>query len=161
MLIDQVLKELSDMIRVLLVDDHESFVSRMKKLFEKHSEIIVVGAASNGKEAVRLARKLLPDIVLMDISMPEMNGIDATRQLKKSISRTKVLCLTVHSEKHFVSAMLRAGAAGYILKDCPFDELKRAISTVQSGQRYVSPQVAQYVNSNLLQTSSNNHEPGR
>jgi DNA-binding NarL/FixJ family response regulator len=81
----------------------------------------------------------------MDISMPELNGIDATREIMKTMPRTRVLCLTVHTEHHFVSAMFRAGAIAYILKDCPFEELARAISLVHAGKQYVCQQMAHYI----------------
>jgi two-component system response regulator NreC len=128
-------------IRVLLADDHIIFVERMQRLFAEESNINVVGAAANGKDAVKLALELQPDIVLMDISMPEMNGIDATKEIKTRVPNTKVLCLTVHSERHFVLSMFRAGAIGYVLKDCPFKELIRAVSVVHSGKKYISPQI--------------------
>ncbi len=131
-------------IRVLLVDDHKIFVKQMQHLFDKEPNIKVIGTAANGKDAIKLTRKLLPDIVVMDISMPKLNGIDATKEIKKGMPHMKVLCLTVHSEKHFVSAMLRAGAAGYVLKDCPFEELTRAISAVYAGKTYISKQIAKY-----------------
>ena len=99
----------------------------------------------HGKDAVRLTQELEPDIVVMDISMPKLNGIDATKEIGKRRPDTKVLCLTVHTERRFLSAMFRAGASGYILKDCSFDELTSAISLVHSGKKYVCHQMAHYV----------------
>lgn len=133
-------------IRILLADDHKIYVKRLQRQLDKEPNMRVVGAAANGKDAVMLAQELLPDIVLMDISMPVMNGVEATKEIKKRVPHTKVLCLTVHSEKHFVSAMFKAGATGCILKDCPFEEFARAISIVHSGKRYISPQIAHLVN---------------
>lgn len=131
-------------IRTLLADDHKIFLEQTSLLLNKEPNIEVVGTAVNGKEAMKLALELQPDIVVMDISMPEMNGIDATKEIKKRMPHTKVLCLTVHSEQHFVRAMFRAGAIGYVLKDCPFEELARAISAVYSSKTYVSRQITHY-----------------
>lgn len=132
-------------VSVLLVDDNNGFLKRMHSLLGNRRNITVVGTASNGKDAVKLALKLQPDTVVMDISMPELNGIEATKAIKKKMPHTKVLCLTVHSERHFVLAMFRAGAIGYVLKDSPFEELARAISVVHSGKKYVSPQIAHHI----------------
>ncbi len=132
-------------IRILLVDDHKIFLERMQRLLDGQPNLRVVGAATHGKDAVRLTQELEPDIVVMDISMPKLNGIDATKEIGKRRSDTKVLCLTVHTERHFMSAMFQAGALGYILKDCPFDELTSAISSVHSGKKYVCHQMAHYI----------------
>jgi DNA-binding NarL/FixJ family response regulator len=132
-------------IKTLLVDDHKTFLEQTIRLLDKECNIEVVGSAVNGKEAMELALELKPDIVVMDISMPEMNGIDVTKELRKRMPAIKVLCLTVHAERHFVTAMLKAGAIGYVLKDCPSEELTRAISIVHSGKKYVCRQVAHYV----------------
>ena len=132
-------------IKTLLVDDHKIFLEQTIRLLDKECNIEVVGSAVNGKEAMERVLELKPDIVVMDISMPEMNGIDVTKELRKRMPAIKVLCLTVHAERHFVTAMLKAGAIGYVLKDCPFEELTRAISIVHSGKKYVCRQVAHYV----------------
>ncbi|MBA7652928.1 Transcriptional regulatory protein LnrK [subsurface metagenome] len=149
-------------VSVLLVDDNNVFLKQTHSLLGNRPNITVVGTASNGKDAVELAVRLQPDIVVMDISMPGLNGIDATQEINKRMPHTKVLCLTVHSERHFVLAMFRAGAIGYVLKDCPFEELARAISIVHSGKIYASPQIAHYINDKSApQASSNNEESGR
>ena len=146
-------------ISILLADDHKVFRERIRRLLDKEPVIKVLGTAANGKDAVKLAYKLQPDVVVMDISMPGMNGIDATKEIKKRIPRTKVLCLTVHSERYFVSAMFRAGALGYVLKDCPFEELTRAIAVVQSGKMYASNQIRSYIDDKITpQASINNRE---
>ena len=149
-------------ISILLADDHKVFRERMRRLLDREPRMKVLDTAANGKDAVRLAQELHPDVVIMDISMPEMNGVDATKEIKKIMPHTKVLCLTVHSERYFVSAMFRAGAIGYVLKDCPFEELARAIAVVHSGKAYASRQVAHYINDKIVpQTLANNEEPDK
>ncbi len=132
-------------IRILLADDHKIFREGMRSLLEKEPNMVVIGEAGNGKETVKLAQELLPDVVIMDITMPDLNGIDATRQLKKKTPHTQVLCLSQHSERNFVLAMFEVGAAGYLLKDSAFDELARAIYAVYSNKIYISPQIAHYI----------------
>jgi DNA-binding NarL/FixJ family response regulator len=132
-------------IRILLADDHKIFREGMRGLLEKEADMLVIGEASNGKDTVRLAQELHPDVVVMDITMPDLNGIDATSQVKKKAPHTKVLCLSMHSERNFVLAMFKAGAAGYLLKNCAFDELTRAIYAVFSNKMYVSPQITHHV----------------
>jgi DNA-binding NarL/FixJ family response regulator len=102
----------------------------------------VVGQAENGRATIELARKLNPDIVIMDISMPDLNGMDATRRILEENSSIKVVALSMHSDERFVSEMLKAGASGYLLKDCALDELDRAIRTVLANQTYISPTIA-------------------
>jgi len=140
-------------IRILLADDHVIFREGMRGLLEKEATMAVIGEASNGKDTVRLAQELHPDVVVMDITMPDLNGIDATRQVKKKAPQTKVLCLSMHSERNFVLAMFKAGAAGYLLKNCAFDELTRAIYAVFSNKMYVSPQITHHVIDDSLSRS--------
>jgi len=132
-------------IRILLADDHKIFREGMRSLLEKEPNMVVVGEAGNGKDTVRLVQELLPDVVIIDITMPDLNGIDATQQLKKKAPNTKVLCLSQHSERNFVLAMFEVGASGYLLKDSAFDELTRAIYAVYSKKIYISPQIAHYI----------------
>lgn len=140
-------------IKLLMVDDHQAYLKRISHLLNKESDIEVVGTAANGKEAVRLAREVQPDIVVMDISMPVMSGIDAAKRIKKRMPRTRILCLTVHAEKHFVLAMFRAGALGYVLKESPFEELIEAVHDVHAGKRYLSSQIACF-EQEIVQTQS-------
>jgi len=140
-------------IKLLMVDDHQVYLKRISHLLNKESDIEVVGTAANGKEAVRLAREVQPDIVVMDISMPVMSGIDAAKRIKKRMPRTRILCLTVHAEKHFVLAMFRAGALGYVLKESPFEELIEAVHDVHAGKRYLSSQIACF-EQEIVQTQS-------
>ncbi|GAH47119.1 unnamed protein product, partial [marine sediment metagenome] len=117
-------------IRVLLADDHQLFRQGMRSLLANDAGIEVIGEAENGRSAVELARQLAPDVIVMDISMPDLNGIEATRQIAARAPRTRVLALSMHSDRRFVTGILAAGAAGYLLKDSAFEELCRAIHAV-------------------------------
>ncbi|HAR94521.1 MAG TPA: DNA-binding response regulator [Deltaproteobacteria bacterium] len=127
--------------RVLLADDHRIIREGLRSLLQKQSDMEVAEEAEDGITAVRLAEKLHPDIVIMDIGMPDLNGIEATRQIISRAKGIKVIALSMHSDKRFVLEMLKAGASGYLLKDCAFEELINAIRTVRSGQIYLSNRV--------------------
>jgi DNA-binding NarL/FixJ family response regulator len=129
-------------IRVLLADDHKIVRDGLRNLLEKHADIAVLGEAEDGREALQLARKLSPDVVVMDIAMPELNGIEATRQILSEYPGIKIVALSMHSDKRFVSEMLKAGASAYLLKDCAFEELITAIRTIMTGKIYLSPGIA-------------------
>jgi DNA-binding NarL/FixJ family response regulator len=126
-------------IKVLLADDHKIVRDGLRSLLEKEDELRVVGEASNGQIAVELCRELSPDIVVMDIGMPVMNGIEATERIIADHPASKVVGLSMHSDRRFVSSMLEAGASGYLLKDCAFDQLIDAIHAVLDGQIYLGP----------------------
>lgn len=132
-------------IRVLLADDHKIVREGFRKLLDQEVGIEVIGEADTGRRTVELAQELAPDVIVMDITMPDLNGIDATHQIRKKVPNVRVLCLSMHSDKRFVLAVLRAGASGYLLKDCPFEELARAIHTVARNEVYLSTQIAHYV----------------
>jgi len=129
-------------IRVLLIDDHEIFSEGLRALLEKDGDVQVVGTGVDGQEAIDLTREKQPDVVVLDLSMPRMNGVEACKRITAEQPKVKVLCLSMHADRRFVSAALDAGAAGYLLKDCALDELSRAVHTVVSGRVYVSPSVA-------------------
>jgi DNA-binding NarL/FixJ family response regulator len=129
-------------IRVLLADDHTILREGLRGLLEMEPDIAVVGDVGDGRAAVQAARKLMPDVVVMDVGMPGLNGVDATRQLLTSPCKSKILCLSVHQEKSIVAAMLRAGASGYLLKTSAAKELVNAVRTVASGTTYLSPPIA-------------------
>ena len=129
-------------IRILLADDHKIVRDGLRSLLEKDFELQVVGEAHNGQVAVLLTHELMPDVVVMDIGMPVMNGIEATEQIIKNQPNAKVIGLSMHSDRRFVSNMLGAGASGYLLKDCAFDELVNAIRAVFSGQVYMGLGIA-------------------
>jgi len=129
-------------IKVLLADDHKIVRDGLRTLLEKNPDIVVAGEAEDGREALQMAKKLLPDVVVMDIAMPDLNGIEATRQILADRSDVRVVALSMHSDKRFVSEMLKAGASAYLLKDCAFEELITAIRTVMKGKIYLSPGIA-------------------
>ncbi len=131
-------------IKVLLADDHKIFRDGLRTLIEKEG-MEVVGEAENGRKAIKLAEKLLPNVIVMDVSMPDMNGIEATRKIKAGMPDVKVIALSMHSDRRFVLGMLEAGASGYLLKDCAFGELATAINQVSTGNTYLSPQIADVV----------------
>ena len=137
-------------IRIVLADDHTIVRYGLSRAFEQETDIDVVGLAQNGLSAVRLVKELSPDAVVMDISMPDLNGIEATHQVLKILPRVKVVALSMHSSDKYVREMFRAGASAYLLKDCPFEELVEAIRTVIDGKTYVSPSISGLVINNYL-----------
>ncbi len=132
-------------MKILLVDDHKIIRDGLRAILEKRPSMMVVGEASDGHEAVALTRKLRPHVVLMDIAMPGLNGVDATRRIVTEMPRAKVVALSMNSDRRYVLAMLAAGASGYLLKNAASEELTRAIEAVVAGGKYVSPLVADKV----------------
>jgi DNA-binding NarL/FixJ family response regulator len=128
-------------IKILLADDHEIVRQGLRLLIEKQSDMEVVAEAKEGRTAVRLVRKLLPDVVVMDVSMPDLNGMEAARQITREFDDVKVVALSMHWDSLFVTEMLQSGASGYLLKDCAFAELALAIRTVVAGKTYLSPSI--------------------
>ena len=132
-------------IKILLADDHRIMRSGLRSLLDKEPDMEVVAEAENGRMTVQLARKLSPDVVIMDISMPDLNGIEASRQILSEAPDVKVVALSMHSDEQFVVEMLDAGASGYLLKDCALGELCLAIRAVVANQNYLSPGIASIV----------------
>lgn len=132
-------------IRLLLVDDHELMRQGLRAILDREDDVEVIGEATNGRTAVELARKLAPDIVVMDVAMKDMNGIEATRQIRTECPGVKVLALSSHSDSRYVNAILEAGACGYILKANAFDDLRRALEAARQGKSYLCPDVTQSV----------------
>ena len=132
-------------IKILIADNHGILREGIQALIEKHSDIEVIGQAENGLKVVEMACELHPDVVLMDVTMPELNGIEATRQISGKLPDVKVLALSIHARREFVQDMIKAGASGYMLKECVFEDLIRAIKTVFQGQSYLSPKIANIV----------------
>ena len=131
--------------RILLADDHQMVREGIRSLLEKESDIEIVGEAEEGRKAVHLARKLQPDVVIMDITMPNLNGVDATRQIVSEYPDIKIIALSMHFSKIFVLNMLKAGALGYILKGDSSEELIEGVRTVSGGGAYFSPKAAKTV----------------
>ena len=127
------------MTRILVADDHQIVRAGLKNLLAEYKEFTVAGEAGSGTDALRMVRESDWDVVLLDISMPDMNGIDTLKQIKRSKPDLPVLILTMHPEDHYAINLLRAGANGYVCKECAPEQLIGAIRTVASGRRYVSP----------------------
>lgn len=132
-------------IRVILADDHRIVREGLRGLLEKLPGIEVIAEAGDGRNTVELARKMSPDVVVMDVTMPDMNGIEATRQIIASIPAAKIIALSMHSDRRFINEMLTAGALAYLPKDCAFEELAQAIRTVAIGKSYLSPSIIDVV----------------
>lgn len=132
-------------IRVLLADDHKILRDGLRNLIQAQPDMEVVGEAGNGRDAIRLAVKKTPDVVLMDINMPDLNGMEATSELLAAVPGAKVIALSMYASQRFVAGMLAAGARGFVIKDCAFEELHAAVRAVASGRIYLSPEIAEMV----------------
>jgi two-component system response regulator NreC len=130
-------------IRILLADDHPMVRNGLIKLLEPYKEFIVVGEAGDGEEAVKLTKKLEPDIVIIDLSMPKLSGIEATKLIRKNNPTTKVLVLTMHDNEEYVYQIFKCGAGGYMLKNTGKDDLAAAIHAVAKGEHFFSPRVSE------------------
>lgn len=129
-----------------MADDHKIVREGLRALVEKQPGMEVIGEAENGRSAVRLTKELLPDAVIMDVAMPDLNGIEATRQIVAEVPNVKVIALSVHADRRLVIQLIRAGASGYLLKDCTFEELTDAVRTVvEQNTVYLSPRIADVV----------------
>ncbi|MGA9756239.1 MAG: response regulator transcription factor [Desulfobaccales bacterium] len=133
------------MIKVILADDHQIVRHGLRSLLSAEPDIEVVGEADNGRAVVRMVQELSPQVVIMDISMPDLNGIEATRQILSDTTGVKVIALSMHSDSLFVLNMFQAGASGYLLKDCALEELVKAVRTVMNRKIYLSPGISDIV----------------
>jgi len=150
----------SELIRVLIADDHTIVRSGVRLLLEAEADMEVVGEALDGREALDLAESLQPDVVLMDITMPEMDGLEATREIKTSFPQIKVLVLTMHRSDEYFFEMLKAGASGYILKGAKTSELINAVRVVQQGEVFLYPTMTQKLVNGYLKLSEWDKEAG-
>lgn len=137
-------------IKILLVDDHKILREGISSLVKGYPDMEVIGEAADGRTALRLVEELSPNVVVMDISMPDLNGIDATRRINSEHPEIRIIALSMHYDKQFVSEMFKAGASGYLLKDCAFDELEHAIRIVMDNKTYINPQIASLVVESLI-----------
>lgn len=131
------------MIKVLLVDDHDLVRKGIKRLLDDIKDIDVVAEAGTGEQAVRIAKEHKPDVILMDVSMPGIGGLEATRKIKKSCPDIKIIAVTIHDNDPFPVRLLEAGALGYLTKGCDIDNIANAIRSVHKGNRFLSPEIAQ------------------
>ena len=141
-------------IKVFIADDHGIVREGLHSLLGKQTDMEIVGEAEDGRKTLELVLELKPDVVVMDISMPNLNGVDATRQIVRENPKIKVIALSMHSSSMFVADMIKAGASGYMLKDCLFDELVEAIRIVNDGGAYLSPNVVSLVMGDYMQRLS-------
>jgi DNA-binding NarL/FixJ family response regulator len=131
--------------KIIIADDHKIVRDGLSSLIEKQPEMELLGQAKDGRETLSMVRSKQPDVVIMDISMPILNGIDATRAILEEFPDIRIIILSMHSDKRFITGALKAGASGYLLKECAFKELRQALKAVTRGQTYLSPQIAQTV----------------
>ena len=141
-------------IKVLIADDHQIMREGLRAMLEKEHDINVVGEAVDGRMTQRMAQELLPDVIIMDVAMPDLNGIEATRQIVAELPGVKIIALSMHDDRRFVLNMLKAGAAGYMLKDCAFKDLAKAIRVVMSHKTYLSHEVADIVVKDYLSSTN-------
>lgn len=142
-------------MKILLADDHKVLRSGLRRILEDHDDLEVVGEAADGREAVDLANSLEPDIVVMDIGMPQMNGMEATRQILSKHPRMNVLILSMYADENYVVQVLRAGARGYLLKDTAEEDLIDAVRSVASGTPFFSPKIARLLVGDSMQRLRN------
>jgi len=129
-------------IKIMVVDEHKILREGLATLIAKQPNMEIVGEAADGREALDLVEKNTPDLILMDITMPNLNGIEATRKIKSKRPEIEIIALSLHSDRRFVLGMIGAGASGYLIKQCTFDELVLAINTVMEGKKYLSPEIS-------------------
>ena len=141
-------------IRIIIVDDHSIIRQGLCSLLESQPDIEVIGQAEDGYNAIELVCEMQPDIVITDVTMPNLNGVDATSQITQLFPKVKVIGLSGHTDNSFVIRMLKAGASAYVIKHCLFDELLEAIQVVSRGGRYLSPEVTKGVVSNYVRLLS-------
>ncbi|MHC5059874.1 MAG: response regulator [Planctomycetota bacterium] len=142
-------------IKILLVDDHEVMCEGLGSLLRKQEHMEVIGCVGDGRSAVQMAKDMSPDVVIMDVGMPNLNGIDATRQLAGDCPNVKVLVLSTHSDGSLIAKALKVGASGYVLKDSAFTELTEAIETISQGKTYLCSKASKVVFADYVKMLSN------
>ncbi|MEJ2705433.1 MAG: response regulator transcription factor [Sedimentisphaerales bacterium] len=148
-------------MKVLIAEDHGVVRQGLGMLIDEEPDIEVVGEAEDGLEVVNMARQLAPDVILMDITMPNLNGVEATRYILQEDPNIRIVALSVHFDKQFVMEMLKAGAYGYVLKSYLLEEVLRALKTVEAGQHYLSPKIAEIVLDDYIPFISEAAQAGR
>jgi two-component system, NarL family, response regulator NreC len=141
-------------IKILLADDHKIMRDGLRKILQEQSDMEVIGEANSGRAAVDLAYRLVPDVIIMDISMPVMNGIEATRRIVAKAPQIKIIALSMHSDKRYVVEMLKAGALGYVHKMCQYEDLAIAIRAVIAQKSYFCPRELKTIGTEYIQTRS-------
>ncbi|MBD3584428.1 UvrY/SirA/GacA family response regulator transcription factor [Salinimonas sp. HHU 13199] len=144
------------MIKIILVDDHELVRTGIRRILDDVKDFSVVSEASSGEDAVALCRRNAPDVVLMDVNMPGMGGLEATRKILRMAESTRVICLSMHKEHPIPAQVMQIGAFGFLTKDAEHEEMIRAIYKVASGQKYLAPDIAQTIAISKLSADSNN-----
>jgi len=142
-------------IKILIADDHKITRQGLRSLLENEPDMEVAAEADEGRSAVRIACELKPDVVIMDVSMPDLNGMEATRQIVRKQPSIKIVALSMHSDNMFVTEMLKSGVSGYLLKDCAFEELSSAIRSVIDGKTYLSPAISGVIVNGYLNRLTN------
>jgi len=140
-------------IRIILADDHAIVRHGLNRLFQQEEDVEIIAQAGDGRTSVELARELSPDVVVMDIGMPDLNGIEATRQITRESPKVKVIALSMHSGRKYVTEMFKAGASGCLLKNCDFEELADAVRIVAGGKTYISPSISDLVVQDYVRSS--------
>ncbi|MBC8234390.1 response regulator transcription factor [bacterium] len=143
-------------LKILIADDHQIFRDGLRSLFDNRPDMDVIAEAENGRTAVQMAKKLNPDVVIMDISMPDLNGIEATSRIVDQVPNAKIIALSAYSSSRFVVEILKSGASGYLPKDSAFEELLNAIDIVVANQKYLSPKITGSILNNYVLHNSTN-----
>jgi two-component system response regulator NreC len=147
-------------IKVVVADDHTILRQGIKALLDNQEGIEVVGEAKDGREAIKTIEELLPDVILMDIAMPGLNGLEATRRIKKKFPKTKVVVLTMHANEEYIFQILNAGADGYLVKETAFQDLISAINAVHKGAAFMSPSISKKVMTDYIQRAQGEEKVG-
>jgi DNA-binding NarL/FixJ family response regulator len=142
-------------IRIIIADDHQLFREGLANLLSNSKDIEILAQAENGKEVINKAKELKPDVVIMDIGMPVMDGVEATQELLNELPNMKIVALSMHSDKQYIKGMFEAGAAGYLFKNCAYDELIKAIHTVYSGKKYLGEKITEIMIQDYLGKEEN------